>query len=67
MFKVNRVNLDGSLSHSEHLNSIDELNTWMYKVQDVHATVQVASETSGNHAHWSFNGEAWERLHYNPL
>ena len=66
MYKVNRVNLDWSLSHSEHLNSIDELNTWMYQVQDVHSTVQVVSETSGNQAQLTFNGEAWERLNHNP-
>ena len=62
MYKVNRVNLDGSLSHSEHLNSIDELNTWMYQVQSVHATVQVSSETSGNQSQFAFNGESWEKI-----
>mgnify|MGYP003653626183 FL=1 len=29
MFTVYKVNLDDSLSHKEHLDSVDELNLWI--------------------------------------
>ena len=59
---VNKVNLDGSLSHKEYLNNVDELNTWLAEKDGKFATVRIESEKTGKVLIMTDNGFNWKIL-----
>ena len=59
---VNKVNLDGSLSHKEYLNNVDELNTWLAEKYGKFATVRIESEKTGKVLILTDNGFNWKIL-----
>tara|TARA_B100000508_G_scaffold16165_2_gene10867 strand:- start:1754 stop:2050 length:297 start_codon:yes stop_codon:yes gene_type:complete len=62
---VHKVNLDGSLSHKEYLNSVDELNTWLAEKYGKFVTVRIESEKTGKVIKMTDNGFDWEVLKEN--
>tara|TARA_R100000742_G_C4200308_1_gene29613 strand:- start:367 stop:567 length:201 start_codon:yes stop_codon:yes gene_type:complete len=60
---VNKVNLDGSLSHKEYLNNVDELNTWLAEKYGKFATVIIQSENTGKVLIMTDNGSCWKTLY----
>tara|TARA_S200002703_G_C3760930_1_gene234196 strand:- start:113 stop:352 length:240 start_codon:yes stop_codon:yes gene_type:complete len=46
MFEVFKVNLDGSLSNKEHLNDVDEVNTWIANKYGKYATIKIIKDAS---------------------
>ena len=46
MFEVFKVNLDGSLSNKEHLNDVDEVNTWIANKYGKYATIKIIKDGS---------------------
>ena len=62
-FTVYRVNLNGGLSHKEHLNNVDELNAWMASSYGVHATIRIESDRSGNFIIMTDDGEWFQEIH----
>ena len=61
-FIVHKVNLDGSLSHKEYLNHLDELHTWLSEKYGKFATVKITSELSGKSAIYTDNGNDFEKI-----
>jgi hypothetical protein len=57
-FTVFKVNLKGESVNKEHLNSVDELNTWMDKHK--YATVKIIHDASGRFAIFTDSGEDYE-------
>ena len=45
-FEVFKVNLDGSLSNKEHLNDVDEVNTWIANKYGKYATIKIIKDSS---------------------
>ena len=59
---VNKVNLDGSLSHKEYLNSVDELNTWLAEKYGKFVTVRIESEKTGRIVMMTDDGTGWDTI-----
>jgi hypothetical protein len=59
---VNKVNLDGSLSHKEYLNSVDELNTWLAEKYGKFVTVRIESEKTGRIVTMTDDGTGWDTI-----
>lgn len=57
-----KVNLDGSLSHKELLNNIDEVNEWLNKVYGKYATVRIVQEQTGKFRTLTDNGEFFVKI-----
>jgi len=55
LFTVYKVELDGSLSHKEHLNA-DELDTWMSNIYGKFTTVKVIEDNSKKEIIYTDNG-----------
>lgn len=52
-----KLNLDGSLSHKELLNNIDELNAWLVVVYNKFANVRIIQNETGKVRDMTDNGE----------
>ena len=61
-YTVYRLNLNGSLSHKEHLNNLDELNNWIATSYGRHATILLKSDTTGKEILMTDNGEWFEKI-----
>jgi hypothetical protein len=59
---VYKVNLDGTLSHKEHMNNWDEVNTWLADKLGKFATVKIESESSDKEITLTDNGWDWEEI-----
>ena len=59
---VNKVNLDGSLSHKEYLNNVDELNTWLAEKYGKFVTVRIESEKTGRIVTMTDDGTGWDTI-----
>jgi len=57
-----KLNLDGSLSHKELLNNVDELNEWLANVYGKFASVKVTQDQTGVERIFTDNGQNWEKL-----
>lgn len=60
-FTAHKVNLNGSLSHKEHL-AHNELDQWMADKYGKFATVQVTCDQTGKTIVYTDNGEKWEKV-----
>lgn len=60
-FSAYKLNLDGSLTHRENLNNLDELNAWMWKVYGKFATIQITCDQTGKSVIRTDNGKDWEK------
>jgi len=58
-YTVYKQNLDGSLSHKEHLNNLMEVNGWLGKVYGKMATVVVVSDLTGTRKILTDDGQWW--------
>ena len=59
---ASKVNLDGSLSHKEYLNSVDELNTWLAEKYGKFVTVRIESEKTGRIVTMTDDGTDWDTI-----
>lgn len=59
-YTVFKLNLDGSLSHKEHMNNLDEVNAWMAEVYGKFASIQIVRDQTGGFRRFTDNGVAWE-------
>ena len=59
---ASKVNLDGSLSHKEYLNSVDELNTWLAEKYGKFVTVRIESEKTGRIVTMTDDGTGWDTI-----
>jgi len=61
-YTANKLNLDGSLSHKELLNNIDEVNQWLVDFYGKYASIQITQDQTGKIRRYTDNGQAWELL-----
>ena len=62
MFTVYKVNLDNSLSHKEHLDSVDELNLWIGEKHGQFATIKIVREKTKYYVIMTDNGTWFEKI-----
>lgn len=55
MFTCFKLNLDGTISHKEILNSVDEVNTWIWDKK--YPTVKIYSDRTGISKVFTDNGQ----------
>lgn len=58
-YTVHKLNLNGSLSHKQHLNNLDELNTWLVDVYGKFASIFVIQDQTGKTRTMTDNGTDW--------
>ena len=58
VYKINVSN--GSLSHKEHLNNLQEVNEWLGRVYNKHVSVLIVSDQTGVKKLLIDNGEWYE-------
>lgn len=61
-YTVNKINLDGSLSHKELMNNLDEVNAWLVEVYGKFASIQITQDQTGKVRRYTDNGMEWERF-----
>mgnify|MGYP003634921935 FL=1 len=62
MFTVYKVNLDNSLSHKEHLDSVDELNLWIAEKYGKFATIKIIADRLKHFCIMTDNGTWFEKI-----
>jgi hypothetical protein len=58
-YTVYKVELNGSLSHKEHLNNLDELNDWMEQVRHKFNNVLIVQDQTGTKKFMTKDGDDW--------
>lgn len=61
-YTVHKVSLDGQLSHKEHLDNFEELNTWMANKYGKFVNVQVRCDQTNKVNTYTDNGSWWEKV-----
>lgn len=61
-FTVYRVNLNGKLSHKEHLNNVNEMLSWTENAYGKHVTIRVECDQRGTFNILTDNGQCFERI-----
>lgn len=59
-YTVYKLNIDGRLSHKEHLNNLGELNEWLANKYGKFASVLIVQDQTGKIKVGTDNGVAWE-------
>ena len=59
-FTVYRIRLDGTLTSKEHLNNVDELNTWIADVYGRFANILIVSDRTSKTITMTDNGDWFE-------
>lgn len=61
-YTVYRVNLDGKLSHKEHLNCKVELADWVENAMGKHAHIRVENDRTGEIREFQDYAGTWDRI-----
>ena len=59
-YTVYRLRINGALTNKEHLNNVDELNTWIASVFGRFANIMIVSDRTGKTITMTDNGEWFE-------
>ena len=59
-YTVYRIRLDGTLTNKEHLNNVDELNTWIADVYGRFANILIVSDRTSKTITMTDNGDWFE-------
>lgn len=57
-----KLNIDGSLSHKEILNNLDELNAWLADVYGKFASIHIVQDQTGKTRTMTDNGTEWVKI-----
>ena len=60
MYTVYRIRLNGNLENKEHLNGVDELNTWIASVYGRFANILIVSDRTNKVMRMTDNGDWFE-------